>query len=241
MRQKIIIASCFAGCISMFSGCMASQTSPTPVPNMTQQQNYTEPDQFASNPGSLFSEANSQMLLADGRARRVGDVVMVNIVETSKGKNKAETKTDKTSTIDLGVGALFGSKRVSPIGAMDMGILSGSVGTNPVVQASSVTEFDGSGETKRENYVTATIAARVLRVHPGGVLELEGVRETRVNEETQYMVVTGLARSRDISPDNSIESTQLADARIEYYGKGVVTDKQKPGWLVRLLDNIWPF
>ena len=89
--------------------------------------------------------------------------------------------------------------------------------------------------------MTATIAGRVMRVHPGGVLEIAGARETRVNEETQYMVVTGLARARDIAPDNSIMSTQMADAHIEYYGQGVVTDKQKPGWLVRLLDHIWPF
>ncbi len=241
MRQKFFIAGCLAGCIGLMSGCAASQNQPTPIPQMAPSQAYTEPEQRMANPGSLFDAADSQMLLADGRARRVGELVMINIVETSKGKNKAETKTEKESTIDLGVSSLFGSSKVSPLGGINTGILTGSVGTNPVLKAGSTSAFDGSGETTRENNVTATIAARVLRVHPGGVLELAGMRETRVNEETQYMAVTGLARARDIAPDNSILSTQMADAHIEYYGKGVVTDKQKPGWMVRLLDFIWPF
>ena len=76
---------------------------------------------------------------------------------------------------------------------------------------------------------------------PGGLMEIEGAREIRVNEETEYMVVRGMIRSKDVSADNSVLSTQIADASIEYYGKGVLSDKQKPGWFTRLMDNIWPF
>ena len=85
------------------------------------------------------------------------------------------------------------------------------------------------------------MAARVIRVLPGGMLQIEGAREIRVNEETEYMVVRGLIRAKDVDAENSILSTQIADASIEYYGKGVLTDKQKPGWFTRLMDNIWPF
>jgi flagellar L-ring protein precursor FlgH len=70
---------------------------------------------------------------------------------------------------------------------------------------------------------------------------VEGGREVRVNDETQIVVVRGIIRSRDIGPDNSIASTAMADARIELYGQGVLADKQKPGWLTRILDNMWPF
>ena len=70
---------------------------------------------------------------------------------------------------------------------------------------------------------------------------LKGAREIRVNEETEYMVVRGMIRSKDVSADNSVLSTQIADASIEYYGKGVLADKQKPGWFSRLMDNVWPF
>jgi len=241
MRQKILFAGCLAGCICLMAGCTASKTEPTPMPQIIQPQAYTEPEQRVANPGSLFDEGGSHLLFADGRARRVGDIVMINIVETSKGKNKAETKTEKDSSINLGVGSLFGRQSTSPLGLLEMPLMTGKVGPEPILRANSASQFDGTGETTRENNVRATIAARVLRVHPGGVLELEGTRETRVNEETQYIVVTGLARARDIAPDNSIMSTQLADAHVAYYGKGVVTDKQKPGWFVRLMDFIWPF
>ena len=114
------------------------------------------------------------------------------------------------------------------------------VGT-PTLNTNSVSDLSGTGKTKRENYVTTSMAARVIRVLPGGMLQIEGAREIRVNEETEYMVVRGLIRSKDVDADNSILSTQIADASIEYYGKGVLSDKQKPGWFTRLMDNVWPF
>lgn len=241
MRQNVLLTACLTACMGLAGGCTATKSDPTPMAQYAPQQQYTEYEQRVANPGSLFDQADSQMLFADGRARRVGDIVMINIVETSKGSNSAETKTDRDSSIELGVSSLFGSSKASPLGPINAGILTGAVGATPMVKAGSVSEFEGTGETSRQNSVTATIAARVLRVHPGGILELEGARETRVNEETQYMVVTGLARARDISPDNTILSTQMADAKISYYGEGVVTDKQKPGWFIRLMDAIWPF
>ena len=74
-----------------------------------------------------------------------------------------------------------------------------------------------------------------------GNLIIQGNREVRVNHENQIITLTGMVRPRDISADNVIMSTYIADARISYSGSGIVNDKQRPGWLVRLLDNIWPF
>ncbi len=80
-------------------------------------------------------------------------------------------------------------------------------------------------------------------VHPArrGDADRGRARETRVNDENQIIVVKGLVRPTDIDPDNSVPSTALADCKIEYYGEGVLADRQKPGWLSRLLDNVWPF
>jgi flagellar L-ring protein precursor FlgH len=105
----------------------------------------------------------------------------------------------------------------------------------------SNSSLNSTGETKRENNVRTSMAARVIRVLPGGLLQIEGARETRVNEETEYLVLTGVIRSKDVASDNSVLSTQVADLGINYYGKGVIADKQKPGWFTRLMDNIWPF
>jgi flagellar L-ring protein precursor FlgH len=154
-------------------------------------------------------------------------------------QNKAETTADKDSSNDYQVSALFGKSKVGFIPFTGIGPQS-TVGL-PVLNTSSQSDLTGTGKTKRENYVTTSLATRVLRVLPGGLMEIEGAREIRVNEETEYMVVRGMIRSKDVSADNSVLSTQIADASIEYYGKGVLSDKQKPGWFTRLMDNIWPF
>ena len=86
-----------------------------------------------------------------------------------------------------------------------------------------------------------TFSQYIAEVLPGGVLQVQGAREIRANDETQYMVISGLVRAQDVASDNSVESTQLADSKVEYYGKGQLADKQRQGWLSRLLDNIWPF
>ncbi|MDR2075517.1 MAG: flagellar basal body L-ring protein FlgH [Desulfovibrio sp.] len=232
--RKILVPFLLLGGAAL-SGCNGQNYSAAPMRPMVPAQVYTEPEQIADNPGSLFSLAESQDLYADNRARRVGDIVMVKIVENAKSKSKVDTTANRETTNSLGISAAFGRSSVG------LGPLKGAVGTNPLLATSSTSELQSTGETKRENYVTATIGARVLQVLPGGLLQLQGAREVRVNEETQYMVVSGIVRAKDVASDNSVESTQLADSRIEYYGKGVLADKQKSGWLTRLLDNVWPF
>ena len=217
------------------SGCNGQNYSAAPMLPMTPVQAYTEPEQSGNNPGSIFSLAESQDLYADNRARRVGDIVMVKIVENAKSKSKVDTTANRETTNSFGVSAAFGHSVVG------ISPLQGTVRTDPLLASTSTSELQSTGETKRENYVTATIGARVCQVLPGGLLQLQGAREIRVNEETQYMVVSGIVRARDVASDNSVESTQLADSRIEYYGRGVLADKQKSGWLTRLLDNVWPF
>ena len=179
----------------------------------------------SENPGSLFSQNQPTFLLDDTRARRIGDVLTVNIVDTSKSDLKAETKNDKTSSEQRDVTHFFKTKTNS--------------GT-PVQNA--VTEsFQAKGETKRESAVTASIGCRIVNILPGGVMQVEGARQTRVNNENQIIVIKGLVRPIDVGPSNTVPSTQLADCQIEYYGEGDLADRQKSGWLTRLLDNIWPY
>jgi len=222
------------------SGCAAQDRHMNATPPMTPPVQYTEPEQRYNNPGSLFSAAESNDLYADNRARRVGDIILVKVVENAKSKSKADTTADRETTSSLGVAAAFNRDTMGIFPGAG-GTLSGKVGVDPMLSTKSTSGLSATGETKRENYVTATIGARVLNVLPGGVLQLQGARAIRVNEETQYMVISGLVRAQDVGPDNSVESTQLADSKIEYYGEGVLADKQKQGWLTRLLDNIWPF
>ncbi len=188
----------------------------------------------AANPGSLYDPDGATALFSDARARRVGDILLIKVMETTLAKNKASTTADKENTMDLGVSAFLGRDKLPLIPGAE-------VGDGPMISARSKSDFEGDGETKRESVITTTVAARVTRVLGGGLMEVVGARETRVNGETQIVLVQGVARDRDINADNTIKSTSLAEARIELYGEGVLAEKQQPGWLGRILDNVWPF
>lgn len=217
----------------MLAACGGTHRQTTgPMPNYSPTQPVQQYNYAQENPGSLFNDAEADYLFTDSRARRVGDIVQVNIVENSKATNSADTQTDRDSSINLGLGSMFNANVLGQTGGMQV---------TPFLEAQSQAEFQGSGETKRENQVTATVGARVTNILPGNLLQVEGARQIRVNDETQILVVRGVVRPKDIGPDNSVYSTHLADAFIEYYGEGIVAERQKPGWLTRLLDNVWPF
>ncbi|CAK7049417.1 MAG: Flagellar L-ring protein [Desulfovibrio sp.] len=237
-RSSLPLAGILAAAVFL-GGCNGAARQATPMPPMVVPQAYTEPEEHYDNPGSIFSEASASYLFDDNRARKVGDIVLVKIVETSKAKHKADTTAERETTNEFSVGAAFGKSKAGILGFG--GPLSGTVGIDPVLSTSRTSDHSATGETKRENYVTATMGARIVQVLPNGVMQVQGAREIKVNDETQYMVVTGLIRQRDIDSDNSILSTQMADSRIDYYGKGILADKQKSGWLTRLLDIVWPF
>lgn len=212
---------------------------PALQPPMTPPQEYSEEAYGANNPGSLFAASEQDTLFADSRARRVGDIVVVKLVESTKAQNTAKTTAEKDNLNDYGVNALFGRSKSGFIPLVGLGPQA-AVGAK-ALDTFSKSEQDGTGSTSRTNYVSSSMAARVTRVLPGGLLQIEGARQIRVNEETEYMVVRGMIRAKDVEADNSIYSTQIADASIEYYGRGALADKQKSGWFTRLMDNIWPF
>lgn len=231
-----ILGAAFLLCSACGGG---SQRRPALEQPLTPPQEYRQEVNGPNNPGSLFAASQDDTLFADSRARRVGDIVVVKLVENTKAQNKAETSSDKVSGNNYQVNAMFNREKSGFLPFIAIGPQP-AVGI-PTLETTSNSGLDATGKTKRENYVTSSLAARVLRVLPGGLLQIEGARQIRVNEETEYMVVRGMIRSRDVDADNSIYSTQIADASIEYYGKGVLADKQKPGWFTRLMDNVWPF
>ncbi len=172
-------------------------------------------------------------LFGDQRARYVGDIVTVKIVEVSQASEKATTDTTRKSETNAGISNFFGLE-THPNGPWKNPgtLISAGMGKN---------DFSGSGETTRAGSLSATITARVMDVLPNGNLAIEGKREIYVNNEKKEILLQGIVRPRDIAYDNSILSTQVADAKVIYTGIGVVGEKQRPGWLARLLDFAWPF
>ena len=109
------------------------------------------------------------------------------------------------------------------------------------IQGNSNTGFAGEGDTASTTTFTDTISAKVVEVLPNGNLVLESRKERIINNDKEIIVIRGIIRPEDISPTNTVSSAQVADARIYLVGDGVLADKQSQGWLVKALDQIWPF
>lgn len=229
--KKLTLAVLLFSAVSV--GCSPAKQTPTPMPVMTPPAQY-EPEPV-NNPGSLFAASDSEYLFDDNRARRIGDIVVVTVSETSKGKHTSDSKAEKTNDTSLSVTAFDAGVAT----AVDPFNLGGSNGN--LIGSATSNKFKSTGETKNESTLSASVACRVVRILPGNVMQVEGARQVRINEETQVLVVRGLLRHRDIGPTNTVASNYLADAHIEVYGRGILADKQRPGWLSRVLDNVWPF
>ncbi len=229
MKKRCLLALC-AICLS---GCVVQQTEVV-TPTFDQQLKQSEP---SYKNGSIW-QASAVALTEDGNARRIGDIVTIIITETASASKQAATATGRTSQMSAGIPAFMGLE-----GA---GILLNNLGgkeanLSKLIDASASSSFDGSGSTSRKETLTATITAKVIDVLPNGNLKIEGRRNVKVNNEDQILTVKGIIRQRDISAENTINSAFIADAQISYSGEGIISDRQKPGWLMNIIDKLWPF
>jgi len=182
--------------------------------------------------GSLWEPGNGRaFMFEDRRASRMGDIVVVQIVEQHKGSKKANTKADREANVSAGVtGGLFGLSSLTQKFAQYFNI-----------DAKTSNAFEGDGSTSREDTLTGTIAAKVVEVLPNGDLRIQGKRDVTVNSEKQTMTIKGIVRRIDLDTQNTVLSSSVADAQIAYTGLGVVDDVQRPGWVTRIFNWITPF
>jgi flagellar L-ring protein precursor FlgH len=222
-----LLAIAFYGCAANYQESRPAKAIPSYLPREEPQAEIYE--------GSLWREnAPLSDLFLSLKARNVGDVVTVEIVESSSASNKAATKTDRGSSLSAGVENFLGYERqfsnpkhqFNPFGTIKGGMESA---------------FDGSGETERSGTLIASITARVTEILPNGNLRIVGSRHLMVNNEKQFITLSGIIRPRDISPGNVIRSTCVSDAKIAYSGVGIIDERQRPGWLANLINWIWPF
>lgn len=168
-------------------------------------------------------------LMSDPRARSVNDLVTVRVVESISAAGTADSSLSKKGSGSASMTRMFGLEGKLP-SFMDPTSLAG---------VSSDTSFEGGGTTVRTGELTATLTARVAEVLPNGDLVLEGAREIDINGDRQIVVLTGVARPADITRHNVILSTQIGHLRIRYFGRGLIKDNLKPGWLIRILNKIF--
>ncbi len=229
MQKNVFIL--FALCL--LTACASSQPS-VPRPPAPPRVYVPPPPESAPREGSLYRQSRV-FLFEDHRARHIGDVITVKIVENYKSSTSVDNKMNRKSGIKAGISAFLGLEKSIE-------------DKHPNFKADNMFEshwdsqVEGKGKQSRNTNIVATITARVVEVLPNGNLVIQGVRVIRQNENLEYLTVTGIVRPEDVSPDNTVYSTQLADAHIEYSGAGPNTQALRgPGWLSRILQLIWLF
>ena len=186
----------------------------------------------SSSPGSLWQEGRpASMLFTDARALRANDLVVIKIEEVADARRSTNTDIDRSSESSAEITAFLGMLAKAGLDGKDAAKIAGG----------SSQKFNNTGKTGRTEYLSATVPAVVRKVLPNGNLFVEGHRVVLVNAEEQHFYISGVVRPIDIDQENSVKSSMVADAEIEFVGRGVLSENEKPGWFSRFLNKIWPF
>jgi len=165
---------------------------------------------------SLWVSDKTKAGYEDKKASKVGDVVTVLIVETATSSQTASTDAKKNTTFDSPVG-------LGPI-----------LKQLPILQFSNGDTLKGSGSTNRTSNLTASMTVKVVSLDEAGNLKIEGSREVQTNGEKATIHLSGTIRPQDVAQDNTVQSTYIADAKIQYDGKGTIGSRQKEGIIQKL-------
>lgn len=163
---------------------------------------------------SFYDPATYRALASDHRAHRPGDLLTVLIFESATASTRANSTTSRKSKLEARVANLSSAR-------------GGSL--------SSDNEFDGGGIERRSGEVVARVSVRVLDVLENGELHVKGEQLIALNSESQRITVEGRVRQEDIGTDNTVVSSRLADAKISFKGRGLLSARQRPGIIVRFL------
>lgn len=184
---------------------------------------------------SLWRESRvANEVYRDFRAWQPMDLLTIVINEVSIGRHDADTEVKSKSEYFAAIENFLGLEEQTQQWNHPPDLSS-------LIKAQTKNDFKGEGQTNRQAQLTARMSAVVAEVLPSGLLRIEGEKIISVNNEEQVMVISGLVRPRDISSDNEVQSTKIAQIRIDYYGKGTVGEAQYGGWLGRILRLVWPF
>jgi flagellar L-ring protein precursor FlgH len=174
--------------------------------------------------GSIYQGATGVSLFTDNTARRVGDVLGIVLAERTNAKKSAEASSTKDSKVDIPNPVVFGEE----------------YNLNSAVTGNR--SFDGKGDAAQSNLLEGTITVTVAAVLANGNLVVQGEKWVRINEGEEYVRLRGIVRPVDIRFDNTVLSTQVADAHIGYGGTGTLAQSSSPGLLSRFFNSpLWPF
>jgi len=177
--------------------------------------------------GAIYNVANSRPLFEDRRARFVGDTLTINIVEKTQASKISENKTERTQSVDASVPTVVGLP------------FKGVQGLS--LTADDSNKFDGKGQNNSSNDFTGTITVTVIEVYPNGNLLVSGEKQIGLKEGEEFVRFSGVVNPNTITGANTVQSPQVADARIEYKANGFIDSAQVMGWLSRFFLTVLPF
>jgi len=188
--------------------------------------NAVPPKQVA---GSLYQAGYGLALFGDSKAHRVGDVITVVLNERTVSKKSSNVGIKKESDVSFNGGTLLGTNPSFKNLSLDTSIQQNR-------------DFTGEADADQSNSLTGNISVTVANVLPNGNLQVRGEKWMTLNRGDEFIRISGMIRPDDITPNNTVDSTKLANAKISYSGTGELADSARIGWLSRFFNSaVWPF
>ena len=213
----------------LVAGLMMSACTTVPPTNVHQPMTARPAPRSESLPasGSIYQAGASRTLFEDRRARYVGDTMTISISENTSASTKSNTSVSRSTSTSASVPTLTGlpGKSLQGIG----------------LEASSANSLAGKGDAAANNVFTGTITVTVIEVLPNGNLLVSGEKQIAINQGNEFIRFSGIVNPVSVTGANTVQSTQVADARIEYRANGYIDETQQMGWLQRFFVNVLPF
>jgi len=184
---------------------------------------------------SLWTAPGSgeRAMFSDRKASRIGDILTVVVQESAATQSSQSKKTNSAANVDASVEQFLFPAAISRLGTHK--------GALPSIKLGGSNDFNGGGEVNNTQSLNARAAVLVTDVLPNGNLVIQGVRRVVSGGETQHVILHGIVRSDDITSGNTVASSNVADARVEFINEGSLTDAQKKGWLTKLYEKLRPY
>lgn len=180
--------------------------------------------------GAIFQNGSGMALFEDRKARNVGDILTILLVENTQAKTTSSTSTGKQTDTSISAPNIFGM----PVTVNGVPVLSGAL--------DSKHGFSGSGDSAQTNTLQGSVSVTVVGRQPNGNLIVRGMKHLDINQGSQDVRIEGIVRPSDISPDNTVPSSRVADARVAYVGTGSLAESNTKGWLARFFSSpLMPF
>ena len=225
--MKLAMHSLGVAALALLSGCAAIQTTP---PSAVHQPMSVRPEAMATAlpaNGAIYQTVQARPLFEDRRARRIGDTITINLVERNTAQKSANANATRNGNMSAGIG---------PINRLPLKGLNGLE-----IEAKAESDFNGKGAAAANNVFNGTITVTVIDVYPNGNLLVSGEKMVAINQGNEFIRFSGVINPNNVTASNTVQSTQVADARIEYRGSGFIDESNTMGWLQRFFVAIMPF